>query len=74
MPDQADVEQALANWVAGALYPEGVGGASAVETVCRVYRGLPIAAGLEADLMAGIAPPDGAAGAGEFPGHDAVLE
>ena len=55
MPDQADVEQALASWIAEALYPAGPGEASAVKTVCRVYRGLPITAGLEADLVSGIA-------------------
>ena len=55
MPDQADVEQALAGWIAGALYPMGSHEAPAVETVCRVYRGLPITASLEADLVSGIA-------------------
>ena len=55
MPDQADVEQALASWIATALYPAGPGAVSAVDTVCRVYRGLPITAGLEADLVSGIA-------------------
>ena len=54
MPDQADVEQALASWVAKALYPSGPGAVSAVGTVCRVYRGVPITAGLEADLVGGI--------------------
>ena len=55
MPDQADVEQGLAAVIAGALYPEGVGAASAVGTVCRVYRGWPVVDALEADLVAGIA-------------------
>jgi len=55
MPDQADVEEALAVAVAGALYPLGVSGASAVGITCRVYRGWPTAAGLEADLAAGVA-------------------
>lgn len=55
MPDQADVEDALAGVIAGALYPVGPGAASAVGTVCRVYRGWPVVDALEADLAAGIA-------------------
>ena len=55
MPDQAEVEEALAAAVAGALYPLGVDRASAVGTVCRVYRGWPTAAALEEDLAAGVA-------------------
>ena len=55
MPDQADVEQALASFIAGALYPEGEAGAAAVGTLCRVYRGFPVAAPLEQDLLAGVA-------------------
>lgn len=55
MPDQSDVEEALAGAVAGALYPEGAGAASAVGTVCRVYRGWPVVAALEGDLVLGIA-------------------
>lgn len=55
MPDQADVEQALAVFVAGALYPNGPTAVSAVGTVCRVYRGFPVVGALEADLVAGIA-------------------
>jgi len=54
MPDQADVEEALAAAVAGALYPAGAAGASAVGNTCRVYRGWPTAAALQADLAAGV--------------------
>lgn len=54
MADQAEVEQALAEAIAGALYPEGAGAASAVGSVCRVYRGWPVSASLEADLVQGI--------------------
>ena len=54
MPDQAEVEEALAATVAGALYPLGAGLASAVGNVCRVYRGWPTSAALEADLAAGV--------------------
>jgi len=55
MPDQADVEDALAAAVAGTLYPAGAEQASAVGTDCRVYRGWPTAAALEADLASGVA-------------------
>ncbi len=55
MPDQADVEEALAAAMAGALYPLGADRASAVRNVCRIYRGWPTAAALEADLDAGVA-------------------
>ena len=55
MPDQVDVEDALAGVIAGALYPAGPGAVSAVGTVCRVYRGWPVADALVADLGAGIA-------------------
>lgn len=55
MPDQADVEQGLAAFIAGVLYPEGAGSVSAVGTTCRVYRGWPLTAPLEADLVAGVA-------------------
>ena len=55
MPDQADVEQGLAVLIAGSLYPGGEAAPSAIGTVCRVYRGWPVPAALEADLRAGIA-------------------
>lgn len=54
MPDLAEVEQGLAAVIAGALYPGGTEAASAVGTVCRVYRGWPTAAALEADVAAGV--------------------
>ena len=55
MPDQAEVEQELAAFIAGALYPAGSEADSVLGTVCRVYRGWPVTAVLEADLVAGIA-------------------
>ncbi len=55
MPDLSDVEAALAAAVAGAVYPKGAEGAPAPGLACRVYRGWPTAAALEADLAAGIA-------------------
>ncbi len=54
MADQADVEIALAAIIANALYPQGTAAASAVGLVCRVYRGLPNAPALDADLAAGV--------------------
>lgn len=55
MPDQGEVGQALAAWISGALYPNGGAAASAVGTVCRIYRGSPVVGALESDLMLGIA-------------------
>jgi len=55
MPDEADVEAALAAAVVGALYPQGADRASAAGVACRVYRGWPTAVALEADLARGIA-------------------
>jgi hypothetical protein len=53
MADQSDVERALVAAVAGALYPDGAEAASVAGVVCRVYRGWPRAAALDADLAAG---------------------
>lgn len=47
MPDSADVEAALAAFAAGVLSRGGL--------ACRVYRGWPTAAALEADLGLGVA-------------------
>jgi hypothetical protein len=54
MADQSDVETALANAIAGALYPNGSAGGSVIGTTCRIYRGWPNAVALDADLAAGI--------------------
>jgi hypothetical protein len=54
MADQSDVEAALAAIVGGALYPNGIGAACAVAgAICRIYRGWPTPAALDADLAAG---------------------
>lgn len=53
MADQSDVEQALAAVVAAVLYPSGTSAASLVGVACRVHRGWPDAASLDADLLAG---------------------
>ena len=50
MADQSDVEQALAAVVAAVLYPGGTTAASLVGVACRVHRGWPDAASLDADL------------------------
>ena len=54
MPDQSDVEHALAELVATALYPDGPSGDSVIGNVCKVYRGWPVANALETDLERGI--------------------
>ena len=64
MPDQSDVEAALAAAAADALYPDGVTRESALGVLCRVFRGFPTAAALDADLAAGrvnvsVVPVDG---------------
>ena len=54
MADQADVEAALAGIVGAALYPGGLAAGCAVAgAVCRIYRGFPVPAALDADLAAG---------------------
>lgn len=53
MADLADVENALVSTVVGALYPNGTSSPSALGVDCRVYRGWPLAASLDADLRAG---------------------
>lgn len=53
MADQSDVEEALAALISAALYPAGANAGSAIGSVCRIYRGWPNAAALDADLAAG---------------------
>jgi hypothetical protein len=53
MADQSDVEAALVALVSAALYPNGTDTVSAPGPVCRIYRGWPKAAALNADLAAG---------------------
>jgi hypothetical protein len=54
MADEADVENALAAFVANVLYPNGTQAASVTGAVYRVYRGYPASAILDADLATGI--------------------
>lgn len=53
MADINDVETALVNLVAAALYPNGTGQASAAGVPVVVYPGWPTASRLDADLLAG---------------------
>ena len=54
MADQADVETALAGIVGGTLYPGGLeAGCVVAGAICRIYRGWPVPAALDADLAAG---------------------
>jgi hypothetical protein len=53
MADQSDVETELVGFVFSALYPGGTGSSSVPGPVCRIYRGWPKAAALNADLAAG---------------------
>ena len=53
MADISDVEQAVTDAVTSILYPQGPGHASIVGLLCRVYRGWPNSATLNADLIAG---------------------
>jgi hypothetical protein len=53
MADQSDVEAALVAVVTAALYPGGTAAPSAVGATCRIFRGWPNAAALDADLAAG---------------------
>jgi hypothetical protein len=53
MADQSDVETALVALVSAAVYPTGTDSNSVPGPVCRIYRGWPKAAALNADLAAG---------------------
>jgi len=53
MADQSDVEISIASLAAAALYPDGPNGLSVPGPPCRVYRGWPNPAALDADLAQG---------------------
>ena len=53
MADQSEVESALVSVASAALYPNGLGAPSLPGSECRVYRGWPHPAALDADLLAG---------------------
>jgi hypothetical protein len=50
MADQSDVEAALTRLVSAAIYPQGTNVSSILGADCRIYRGWPNAAALNADL------------------------
>jgi hypothetical protein len=54
MADQSDVEQALAGLILSRVYPNGIDQPSALGADCRIYRGWPIPAALDADLASGV--------------------
>lgn len=54
MADQSHVEDALLALVTAALYPRGAGAAPAIAAPCRIHRGWPLPAALDADLARGI--------------------
>jgi hypothetical protein len=54
MADQSDVENALVALAASAIYPNGSGSPSLPGPNCRIYRGWPNSAALNADLAAGV--------------------
>ena len=59
MAGQQDVENAIVSLIATASYPAGTAAASAIAgpdgmVTCRVYRGMPNAPALEADLARGV--------------------
>jgi hypothetical protein len=54
MADESDVETALVGVIGGALYPSGLSGPCVVAgAACRIYRGWPVTAALDADLSGG---------------------
>lgn len=53
MADQSDVANALVALTTAALYPDGPGSPSVPGPDCKIYRGWPNSAALDADLAAG---------------------
>lgn len=53
MADLSDIESTLVSLIAQAVYPNGTGQASVANADCKVYRGWPVPANLDADLTAG---------------------
>ena len=54
MADLSDVENAIVSRITDILYPGGIMEASAVGVTCRIYRGWPAPAALNADLATGV--------------------
>ncbi|MDE2574685.1 MAG: hypothetical protein KGL55_05195 [Rhodospirillales bacterium] len=55
MADEADVETALVAEITQAVCPQGTGAPSVVGGLCRIFRGWPTAAALDADLSSNVA-------------------
>lgn len=53
MADESDVETTLVTLCSAALYPSGTNSLSIPGPDCRIYRGWPNSAALDADLSAG---------------------
>lgn len=54
MADQSHVEDALLAATTAALYPNGTGAPPSIAAACRIHRGWPLPAALDADLARGI--------------------
>jgi hypothetical protein len=54
MADISDVEQTIADTISSVVYPAGSTRSSIIGVTCRVYRGWPNSATLNADLSAGL--------------------
>ena len=54
MADQSHVEDALLAAASAALYPNGAGAPPTIAAPCRIHRGWPLPAALDADLARGI--------------------
>jgi hypothetical protein len=65
MADQSDIEEALVAFIAGAIYPDGTDAPSVPGPECRIYRGWPHSAALDADLRQGVVNVTVFAGPGE---------
>ena len=72
MADQSDVEIALVSVVSAALYPNGTDEASVPGPDCRIYRGWPNSAALDADLAAGKINVTVFPGGGDRPHHHPI--
>jgi hypothetical protein len=62
--DTSDVEQVFVELVENVVYPNGTSQPSIVNAGVKIYRGWPVSANLDADLLAGVAnisifPPEG---------------
>lgn len=54
MADLSEVENVLVSTITQTVYPAGTGNPSVVSAGCKIYRGWPVPANLDADLAAGL--------------------